>query len=66
MSGEKIQTEQVAVALDAACPRPERSQGGRPPYPTLVMVKVLLVQALYDLSDEQGTSRNLGQATLSR
>ncbi|WP_419187230.1 transposase, partial [Caldimonas tepidiphila] len=51
--GELVDFEQVAVAVDAACPRPDRSKGGRPPYPTLVMVKVLFLQALYNLSDEQ-------------
>jgi len=42
----------VAREVDEACPRPDRSKGGRPPYPTEVMVRMLFLQALYNLSDE--------------
>jgi len=42
----------VAAKVDDACPRPDRSKGGRPPYPTEVMVRMLFLQALYNLSDE--------------
>ncbi|MEF9944037.1 MAG: transposase, partial [Burkholderiaceae bacterium] len=31
---------------------PDRSRGGRPPYATEVMVRLLFLQALYGLSDE--------------
>ena len=50
---ELVDFASMAAAVDAACPRPDRSiKGGRPPYPTLLMVKVLFLQALYNLSDE--------------
>ena len=38
--------------LDAALARSDRSRGGRPPYDAVVMFKVLLLQALYGLSDD--------------
>jgi IS5 family transposase len=43
----------LASAIDAAAPRPSRERGGRQPYPTVIMVKTLLLQQLYNLSDEQ-------------
>ena len=50
---EVVDFAAVAAAVDTACPRPDRSQkGGRAPYPTVVMMKVLFLQALYNLSDE--------------
>lgn len=42
----------IAVQVDTACPRPDRSKGGRPPYPTEIMVRLMFIQALYNLSDE--------------
>jgi transposase, IS5 family len=49
---ELIDFGAIAAEVDAACPRPDRSKGGRPPYPTEVMVRLLFIQALYNLSDE--------------
>lgn len=49
---ELIDFAAVAAQVDAACPRPERSRGGRPPYPTEVMVRLVFIQSLYNLSDE--------------
>lgn len=42
----------IAAEVDTACPRPDRSKGGRPPYPSEILVRMLFVQALYNLSDE--------------
>lgn len=39
--------------LAKALKRSERSKGGRPPYDAVVMFKVLVLQALYGLSDDQ-------------
>jgi len=39
--------------LEAAVPRTDRSKGGRPPYDAVLMFKVLVVQTLYTLSDDQ-------------
>jgi IS5 family transposase len=51
--GELVDFEKVSAAVDTACPRADRSKGGRPPYPTGMMMRVLFLQALYNLSDEQ-------------
>lgn len=39
--------------LKAALNRSDRSKGGRPPYDPILMFKVLVLQALYNLSDDQ-------------
>jgi len=39
--------------LEAALARADRSRGGRPPYDAVLMFRVLILQALYTLSDEQ-------------
>jgi transposase, IS5 family len=49
---ELIDFAAIAAQVEAACPRPDRSKGGRPPYPTEVMVRLLFIQSLYNLSDE--------------
>jgi IS5 family transposase len=39
--------------LEAALARSDRSKGGRPPYDAVLMFKVLVLQTLYTLSDDQ-------------
>jgi hypothetical protein len=39
--------------LDMALVRSDRSRGGRPPYDAVMMFRILVLQALYSLSDEQ-------------
>ena len=39
--------------LDATLVRSDRSRGGRPPYDAVLMFRILVLQALYSLSDEQ-------------
>ena len=39
--------------LEAALSRSDRAKGGRPPYDAILMFKVLVLQTLYTLSDEQ-------------
>lgn len=43
----------IAASVDAACPQPDRSRGGRRPYLTEIMVRMVFLQALYNLSDEE-------------
>ncbi|WP_434662408.1 IS5 family transposase [Paraburkholderia sp. A3BS-1L] len=43
----------LAAAVDMIAPRPASPQGGRPPYPTEAMVRILVLKRLYNLSDEQ-------------
>jgi IS5 family transposase len=39
--------------LEAALSRSDRAKGGRPPYDAVLMFKILVLQTLYTLSDEQ-------------
>ena len=43
----------LAAEVDRVAPRPVSPQGGRPPYPTETMVRILVLKRLYNLSDEQ-------------
>lgn len=43
----------LAAEVDQVAPRPVSTQGGRPPYPTETMVRILVLKRLYNLSDEQ-------------
>ncbi|NMM28358.1 MAG: IS5 family transposase [Glaciimonas sp.] len=42
----------LAADIDTALPRPSRAKGGRPPYPTALMTKILVLQQLYNLADD--------------
>ena len=39
--------------LEAALSRSDRAKGGRPPYDLVLMFKILVLQTLYTLSDDQ-------------
>src|ERR671917_1600232 len=39
--------------LEQAVPRADRSNGGRPPYDHVLMLRILILQASYSLSDER-------------
>jgi transposase, IS5 family len=39
--------------LETALDRADRSRGGRPPYDAVLMFRILILQTLYTLSDEQ-------------
>ncbi|EEG07113.1 IS5 family transposase, partial [Pseudogulbenkiania ferrooxidans] len=43
----------LAAEVDRVAPRPVSPQGGRPPFPTETMVRILVLKRLYNLSDEQ-------------
>lgn len=38
---------------DAALGRADRAKGGRPPYDAVLMFRILVLQTLYTLSDDQ-------------
>ena len=42
----------LADETDTALPRPSPAKGGRPPYPTVLMTKILIHQQLYNLADD--------------
>ena len=56
----------LAAAVDLAAPRPSRERGGRPPFPTELMVRVLLIQQLFNLSDEQMEFQLLDRLSFQR
>ena len=43
----------LTQVIDGLLPRGDASKGGRPPYPTEVMVRILVLKLLYNRSDEQ-------------
>lgn len=48
-----VEFELFRPELEAALQRSERAKGGRPPYDAVLMFKVLVLQTLYTLSDDQ-------------
>jgi len=48
-----IDFSSLAAEVDVVAPRSVSTQGGRPPYPTETMVRILVLKRLYNLSDEQ-------------
>jgi IS5 family transposase len=48
-----VNWEEFRTVLDEALNRPSRANGGRPPHDAVLMFKILVLQALYNLSDEQ-------------
>jgi IS5 family transposase len=48
-----VDFERFRGTLDAALDRSDRTKGGRPPYDAVLMFKILVVQTLYTLSDDQ-------------
>jgi IS5 family transposase len=56
----------LAEEVDRATPRPGRERGGRPPYPTEAMLRVMLIQQLFNLSDEQMEFQLLDRLSFQR
>ncbi len=48
-----VDFEAFRAALEAALPRSDRAKGGRPPYDAVLMFRLLVLQTLYTLSDDQ-------------
>jgi IS5 family transposase len=48
-----VDLEAFRDVLDTALARKDGGKGGRPSYDAILMFKVLVLQALYNLSDEQ-------------
>ncbi|WP_198389016.1 transposase [Burkholderia ubonensis] len=56
----------LAEEIDEVAPRPGRERGDRPPFPTKPMVRVLVVQQLYNLSEELMAFRLLDRLSFQR
>jgi hypothetical protein len=52
--------------LDAALARSDRAKGGRPPYDAVLMFKILVLQVLYSLSDDQAEFQILARRSFGR
>ena len=50
---EAVNFEAFRYRLNKALKRSERTRGGRPPYDPVMMFKVLVLQSLYNLSDDE-------------
>lgn len=56
----------LAAEVDRIAPRPVSTQGGRPPFPTETMVRILVLKRLYNLSDEQMEYQMLDRMSYKR
>lgn len=56
----------LAARIDQAASRPSLDKGGRPPFPTVLMVRVLVLQHLQGLSDEQMEYQLLDRLSFQR
>ncbi len=56
----------LAGLVDALIERGDGRRGGRPAYPTEVMVRILVLKQLYNLSDEQMEYQLLDRASYQR
>lgn len=58
--------ESFRPLLNEALGRSEREKGGRPPFDAVLMFKILVLQALYNLSDEQTEYQILDRLSFMR
>lgn len=61
-----IDIKALAEAVEQTLPKVDYSKGGRPPYPTEVMLRILLIKRLYGLSDEQCEYQLLDRTSYKR
>ncbi len=64
--GRHVDFAALAASVDRALPRPHRYFGGRPPYPTGLMIRLLLIQQLFNLSDAQLEFQVLDRTSFQR
>jgi len=63
---EHVDFKALAAEMDRIVPRPGRERGGRPPFPTELMVRAWVLQNLYGLSDEQMEYQVLDRLSFQR
>lgn len=56
----------LARAVDAKLEIGDSGRGGRPPYPTELMIRLLVVQQMYNLSDDALEYQVLDRASFQR
>jgi transposase, IS5 family len=56
----------LAEEIDHVVPRPVSKKGGRPPFPTETMVRILVLKRIYNLSDEQMEYQLLDRMSFKR
>jgi transposase, IS5 family len=61
-----VDFEVFRVELEAALSRSDRAKGGRPPYDPVLMFRVLVLQTLYTLSDDQTEYQLKGRLSFMR
>ena len=61
-----VEWEAFRPVLETALARKPRDKGGRPPFDAVLMFKVLVLQALYNLSDEQTEYQILDRLSFMR
>ena len=61
-----IEFSAIAVEVDSVAPRPSGAQGDRPPFPTEVMVRVLILKHLNSIADEAQAFRLLDRLSFQR
>lgn len=64
--GRHVDFAALVASVDRALPRPHRYFGGRPSYPTELMIRLLVIQQLFNLSDTQLEFQVLDRASLQR
>ncbi len=64
--GERIDFAALARTVDAKLVIGDGGRGGRPPYPTVLMVRLLVLQQLYNLSNEALEHQTLDRPSLQR
>jgi len=64
--GTVVDFRALAQAVERVALRPEQPKGGRPPYPTEVMVRILVVKRLHGLSDAQTEFHRLNRHSFQR
>ena len=63
---ELLDFKALTARVDKAVPRGDRSKGGRPPYPTEVMIRILVIKKLYNLSNDQMEFQLLDRMSFKR
>ncbi len=61
-----VDFEAFRAELEAALPHADRSRGGRPPWDAVLMFRILVLQALYTLSDDQAEYQLRDRLTFMR